>query len=186
MPAEEHELLERAARLDEAALAMIFDQYYDAIYRYIYIHVRHAMTAEDLAADVFKRLLEALERGEGPDRHLKAWLYRVARNLFVDESRRQRHRDHAELEDGMAAAGADVPAQAVLNTLQRDVLTALHALTPRQREVVSLRFIEGLTNEEVPRAMGLPVGAVKALQHRGLAALRRAMQGAEVPLEGIR
>jgi RNA polymerase sigma-70 factor (ECF subfamily) len=56
---------------------------------------------------------------------------------------------------------------------------ALHTLTPDQRDVLALKFASGLSNNEVARVMGKPVTAVKSLQHRGLAALRR-MLGSEV------
>lgn len=170
---DEKALLSRARALDEEALSILFDRYYEPLYRYIYHHVGHVQVAEDLAARVFHRLLEQLHAGRGPDRHLKAWLYRVARNLVIDESRRRKHRDHMRLDERLTDEEQDVPEQAQANILHRQARAALEKLTPRQRDVIILKYLEQYENEEIARLLGLSVGAVKALQHRGLAALRR-------------
>ena len=167
------DLLQRARRLDEEALAVIFDTFYEPLYRYIYHRTGHVSTAEDLAADVFTRLLEQFKRGRGPDRNLKAWLYRVARNLVVDEARRSSHRTHAQLDADPWDEEQNVEREAQRSILSTYAREALEKLTPNQRDVVILKYLEGLDNAEVSQTLGMSVGAVKALQHRGLAALRR-------------
>lgn len=165
-------LLERARALDEGALAEIFDEYYMPLYRYIYHHIGHVETAEDLTAEVFRRLLEQLHSGRGP-RRLKPWLYRVAHNLVIDESRRFIHRDHQPLDERLLANATDVEEEAQQAILAERAHHALSHLTPKQRSVIILKFVEGMDNTEVARILALPVSAVKALQHRALAALRR-------------
>jgi RNA polymerase sigma-70 factor (ECF subfamily) len=170
---DEKELLQRVLALDERALGMVFDDYHLPLYRYIMHHIGHVRTAEDLAAEVFKRLLEAIERGRGPSRYLRAWLYRVAHNLVVDELRRFQHRNHEQLDERMASSGESVPAKAETAIRSQEVRAALRKLTPRQRDVIILRYLEGYENGEVAQILGLSVGAVKSLRHRGLVALRR-------------
>ena len=170
---DEHDLLRRARKLDESALGATYDAYYQPLYRYIYHHVGHVATAEDLTAEVFSRFLGHIKTGRGPERHLKAWLYRVAHNLIVDESRRRAHRDHEPLYEGLAAAEQDVATQAQRAILHRQARAALTRLTPKQRAVIILKFLEGLDNIEIARILEMSVGAVKALQHRGLGAMRR-------------
>lgn len=170
---DERGLLRRAFSLDETALAEIFDTYYPLLYRYIYHHVRHQQTAEDLTAEVFSRMLAQLADGRGPGRHLKAWLYRVAHNLVVDESRRRVHRDHDPLDERAVAGEQDVEKQTQSAILQRQARSALEELTPKQRAVIILKFLEGYDNKEISRILEMSVGAVKALQHRGLASMRR-------------
>jgi RNA polymerase sigma-70 factor (ECF subfamily) len=162
--------------LEEAALGEIFDTYYPVLYRYIYHHVHHQQTAEDLTAEVFTRLLEQLANGRGPEQHLRAWLYRVAYNIVVDESRRRVYRDHELLDERTALAGEDVEEQVHASIFQDQARSALAALTAKQQAVIVLRFLEGCENREVSQIMGLTVGAVKALQHRGLAAMRRHLE----------
>lgn len=170
---DEYDLLERARQLDEQALAAIFDQYYQPLYRYICLQIGHVQTAEDLTAEVFSRLLEALHNGKGPRRHLRAWLFRVAHNLVVDEVRHGgRILDQAlseELTDGPGALEEQV--HTVI--LAREAHSALHQLTSKQRAVIILKYLVGMSNDEVAHSLSLPVTAVKSLQHRGLTSLRR-------------
>ncbi|MGD8905238.1 MAG: sigma-70 family RNA polymerase sigma factor [Anaerolineae bacterium] len=170
---EEQALLRGARELDEPALDEIFETYYPLLYRYIYQHVRHRTTAEDLAAEVFARMLAQLSKGRGPKRHLQAWLYRVAHNLVIDHTRRQVHRDHDPLNEGIVSTEHDVEMEVHSSILRQQATAALQRLTPMQRAVIILKYLEGYTNAEVAPMLELTVGAVKALQHRGLASMRR-------------
>jgi len=171
---DEKDLLRRIYTLDEEALAQVFDTYYAPIYRYVYHHLGSVQSAQDITGEVFRRLLEALRDGKGPRRHLQAWLYRVAHNLVVDERRRSRYRNHLPLDAARAVAGEiDPEEQAESRIACQRVRAALGRLTPDQRQVIILRFLEGLSIREVSRIVGKPPGAVKALQHRALSSLRR-------------
>jgi RNA polymerase sigma-70 factor (ECF subfamily) len=170
---DEKALLRRARSLDDSALGVVFDTYYPLLYRYIYHHVHHQAKAEDLTGEVFARLLTHLAEGRGPKRHLQAWLYRVAHNLVIDESRRRIHRDHQPLDDWSVPDERDVESQAHISLEWRQARAALEELSPKQRAVIILKFLEGYTNREISRILELSVGAVKSLQHRGLASMRR-------------
>ena len=171
--ADERDLLRKARKLEEATLGTIFDMYYQPLYRYIYHQVGHTETAEDLVTEVFKRFLEGLSKGRGPKRHLQAWLYQVARNLIADEFRRNAHHNHSQLDDHLADANEDIESQTQGAILGQHAKQALKHLTPKQRDVIILKFFEGLENAQIAQIMNLEVGSVKSLQHRGLAALRR-------------
>ncbi len=171
----ETSLLSRAHQLDESALAHIYDLHYPAIYRYLYRQLGDVDVARDLAAEVFHRLLAALHAGKGPKNHLVAWLYCTAHNALVDYYRRQRHRQHLTLEEQMIG-GMDEPAEMVEHRMLREQLRrALQQLSPDQQQVIALKFLEGLSNEQVALIVGKSVGAVKSLQHRALNALQRQM-----------
>ncbi len=181
---DENVLLQRARELDEAALGTIYDTYYPPLYRYIYHHIRHMQTAEDVTAEVFVRLLKSLEKGRGPKQYLQAWLYRVAYNLIVDHSRRAKHRDHAPLEEELMARDERVAAQVQQRIIKQQAYAALDELTAKQREVIILKFLEELSNREVARILQTTEGSVKSLQHRGLAALRRQLEKVGAVVEG--
>lgn len=169
----------QAWKFDRAALAGIYDEYYPLIYRYIYRRVGGVQTAEDLTAVVFQRFLEAIKTDAGPQHDPRAWLYRVAHNLVVDHYRRQQYRQHLPLEETLMITG-DNPEQTTSKALATEQLReALGHLTPEQQQVVSLKFLEGLSNAEVAAVMEKPVGAVKSLQHRGLVALQRLLSTSE-------
>ncbi|MCA9968740.1 MAG: hypothetical protein KC425_00920, partial [Anaerolineales bacterium] len=82
---------------DRQRLAVIYDTYHQPIYEYIYRRIGHVDTARELAADVFRALLEAVQQGRSPAISVRAWLYRTAHNLVVDEYRRQTHRQHLDV-----------------------------------------------------------------------------------------
>lgn len=172
-----HDRLRRARSFDRAALAAIYDDYHQPIYRYIYRQVGQVESARDLAADVFHRLLKAFQQGYGPDQQLQAWLYRTAHNVVIDHYRRQQHRQHLPLEVALLTTDNDPVSQAENHMAAEAVRAALQQLTPEQQQVITLKFLAELSNEETAAILNKPVGAVKSLQHRALAALRRQFSG---------
>ena len=165
-------LLQQARNFDRTALTAVYDHYHPLLYRYITRQVSNGETARELTAVVFERFLAALKNGNGPEDQLKAWLYRTAHNLVIDHYRRQAHRNHLPLADTLPSA-SDSPGQiAEQHMLGEQVITALQTLTPEQQKVITLKFFEGFSNAEVADLIHKPIGAVKALQHRGLARLQ--------------
>lgn len=166
-------LLEQALALDPNALGQLYDQYAPGIYRYLYRRVGDARLAEDLTGQCFLNMLEALQRGAGWQSSFSGWLYRIAHNLSVDYFRRHGNSALVELDERLLSA-ADSPDYVAERTLRmEDVREALQALTDEQVQVILLRFGEGLSNKEVAEMMDKTEGAIKALQHRALRALRR-------------
>ncbi len=185
MPKPETNWLIAARCLDEDALGAIYDAYSDELYRYAYRLIGEQQAAEDLVAETFYRFLRALHTGGGPREHLRAYLYRVAHNLAVDGHRRG-HGEVQELpEDGGTLQSEDDPSAEAEAAIQGEkARTALWRLTSEQRQVIVLKFFQGLSNEEISAAIEKPVGAVKALQHRGLNALRRILEFDRSDMEG--
>jgi RNA polymerase sigma-70 factor (ECF subfamily) len=180
---EERALLERARQLDPSAFGAIYDAYHDALYRYILNRVRHVQTAEDLTADVFSQLVRTIGDRRGPSEYLRAWLYRVARNLVIDEARRSRIRSTVELSPDLPARSTDLSAQAHRSILRQQAQAALDRLSARQREVLTLRYLEGLDVREVAEVLGTSERNVRALQERGLEAMRTLLVKAGVGIE---
>lgn len=173
--AREQTLVERARRMDPDAWDEIFCSHYEAIHRYVSHRLNDASAAEDVAADVFVEAVRGIGRYRYRGVALRAWLYRIARNLAADHHRRLARRPapiHVAVESE-ARAGNDV-ASAVAD--RDEVRTALEALTDEQQEVVVLRFFEGLSIAEVAEVTGRREGAVKALQHRALKRMKAAME----------
>jgi RNA polymerase sigma-70 factor (ECF subfamily) len=179
----ERDLLTGAKQYDLPALGAIYDRYSPGIYRYAMRLLGDDCLAEDCVAETFSRFLKALRLGQGPQDHLQAYLYRIAHNWITDSYRRQPP-PPLDLNDGLFAGDQFLPeTEADKRYEQQKVRLVLRSLTPDQRQVVSLRFLEGWENEEVAEALGKPVGAIKALQHRALNSLRRLLLHQEV--EGI-
>jgi RNA polymerase sigma-70 factor, ECF subfamily len=165
--------LERVQRFDEGALAEVYDRYSPAIYRYSARLLGNGDQAEECVAETFSRFLVALRNGRGPQEHLQAYLYRIAHNWITDTYRRQPP-PALPLDPELSAGSEQDPQHAAAERLdQQKIRAALQLLTPEQRQIITLRFLEDLPIEEVAQAVKKPAGAVKALQHRALAALRR-------------
>lgn len=182
MPHLEDDWLNGAQQLDEKKLAAIYDAFSPALFRYAYRLLGDVETAEDIVAETFFRFLRSLRAGGGPNEHLKAYLYRVAHNLIMDRFRRHPPIElNLDVENVyMSDANEDPVHKAETTQAQAKARQALWKLTPEQRQVIVLKFFEGLNNEEVSRILRKPVGAVKSLQHRALSALRRILVGEEV------
>lgn len=169
---DELSLLERARRLETQALIQIYDLYSDELYRYAVRLCGDPDLAEECVAETFVRLLEAFRSGRGPRQFLRAYLYRIAHNWLTDQFRASRRK--VSLEKASPLKVSDDPAlEAEERIRQQAVREALFQLTPDQRQVIILRYVEGWDLEEIARAVQKPVGAVKALQHRAIARLRR-------------
>ena len=172
-------MIKGARKLEMSALAEIYDTFSPGIYRYAARMLSDRSLAEDCVSETFDRFLRALHNGGGPNQHLQAYLYRIASNWITD-----RYRDGAidapptvvELQ----VDPSDDPEGATERALtKRRVREAMTRLSPDQRKVLDLKFIEGLNNRDVARAVGKTQGAVKSLQNRGLRALKRILLESE-------
>ena len=169
----EKTLLQRARKFEEQALAEVYDRFSPGIYRYAIRLIGEDDLAEECVAETFSRFLTTLKNGGGPDDYLQAYLYRVAHNWITDTFRRNPVPDLPLQIEQVRDAQEDLSDHVDVKIQQEQVRAALRLLTPEQREVLVLKFLEDLSNQEIARVINKPVGAVKSLQHRGLAALRR-------------
>lgn len=177
MPSPESEWLSGARRLDEHALAEIYDALSPALFRYAFRLLGDRQASEDVVGEAFQRLLLSLRSEGGPRHNLRAYLYRIAHNLAMDQRRREGRRGHDAALDGTALPADHDSARTAERRLAGErARRALWRLTADQRQVVMLKYFEGLSNEEAAVALNKPVGAVKALQHRALVALRRMLE----------
>jgi RNA polymerase sigma-70 factor (ECF subfamily) len=169
-------LVARAQGGDGGAFGELYERFAPEIRRYLLrqVHGRRE-TAEDLAEEVFVKALQRLGGYEARGLPFAAWLYRIARNHLIDHLRSTRGRAMASLDAApdLPAAGAERDLAGVLD--RRELAEALATLSAEQRRVVTLRFLDGLPTAETARVVGKTQDAVKKLQARGLAALRRAL-----------
>ncbi len=176
------DLVTRAQNSDMQALGALYDQHHEALFRYLWARVGDRQLAEDLTGEVFLRMLGALPRYRASAAPFRAWLYQIARNLLVDHYRKTKGRVVVALQQAEEIGDGRVDLSAVAEqhlTLER-VHQALAHLDEAQREVVTLRFLSGLSLQETAAVVEKTEAAVKALQHRGLAALRQKLAQSEV------
>jgi RNA polymerase sigma-70 factor, ECF subfamily len=172
---DERQLVQKARSGDADAFAMLYDAYVDRIYRYIYFRVSDDIVAEDLTSQVFLKAWESLDRYRVSRSPYLALLYTIARNLVIDYYRMKKETVTLDAIVQVRANGPD-PDEEVQNRFDMQaVRDALQFLTEEQQQVLSLRFIAGMSTEDIARLMDKREGAIRALQMRALQALTKYM-----------
>lgn len=161
-------LIERARKLDTHALSKLVENFYPNIYRYFFYRVEVKEDAEDLTSEVFVRLVGSIKKQR---RNFTAWIFSIARNLLIDYYRKKGRRREVPLDEATLDLKASLSVKSV-DLTEDDLKKILKVLTGEQQEVITLKFIEGYSNDEISRIMKKSVGAIKALQFRALATLR--------------
>ncbi len=171
---EEQILLDRIRDLDERTLGHLHDRYYPELFRFALYRIGDQQSAEDVASEVFVRLIDAVKVGRGPAQTVRGWLFGVASNL-VAEHFRKAPRESAELHDEMPASGSIV-GEVETRIRNAQLVRSMQALTREQQEVLSFRFALGYSLEETATAMGRNVNTIKQLQFRAVSALKRQLE----------
>jgi RNA polymerase sigma factor (sigma-70 family) len=158
-------------------IAALIEPHIPALRRYAWALLRDGEAADDLVQDCLERAV-ARWRSRRRDGDLKAWLFAIQHNLFIDGLRRKRRELLRVDEDlsGIAEPGIEQESRAAL----RDILACLDALPVEQRSVVLLVGVEDLSYEEAARVLAIPIGTVMSRLSRGREKLRRMLDGGGV------
>ncbi len=175
--ANERQLVLQAQAGNSEAFGQLYDAYMERIYRFVYFRVEDQQTAEDITSQVFLKAWSNLERFQFSRTPYLAWLYTIAHNAVIDHYRTRKvttalddvqlsQPDHSEV----------VETEIDLTVEMQSVKVALQTLTDDQQRVLTLKFIEGMSNNEIARQLGKREGAIRALQMRGLQALAKQLE----------
>lgn len=172
----ERQIVDLARAGDEQALSELYLTYFPRVYRYILARTGNSHDAEDLAEEVFMRVLEAIERFQWREAPFSAWLFRIAHNAVISQRRKETARGKSgPLSDSLPVDSAG-PDELVENRLAlNEVMAAAQKLPEAQRQVIAYRFGAGLSVAETAQAMGKGEGNVKVIQHKAIAKLREMM-----------
>lgn len=176
MPTGDHVLIEQA-KTDPEAFGVLYDRYVDRIYSYIFYRVGNHYDAEDLTARTFHRALDHIGSYKQKGAPFSAWLYRIAHNLMANWHRdRQRH-PMVSIEDAAGTVQNDNDPPSVAEALEETelLLETVRGLPAERQQLLTLKFVEGLSNVEIGRIMGRSEGAIKSLYFRTLISLREAL-----------
>ncbi len=205
-PQLERSLVDRARRGDQEALGLLYDAYLPRLYRYCLNRVGNETDAEDLAEEIFLKVLSAIDgfqwqpaaRADGPDARVDgrgdqeeripfgAWLFRIAHNHVVSFHRRAATRGPvSELSETLRDHQRGPEELTETKITVEEVFVAVRELPEAQREVILLRFASGLSIAETAEALGKNETNVKVLQHKGVQRLKRMLaDDANVPGTG--
>lgn len=168
------ELLARAREGEDEAVNELFDLCSPHIFKYILSRTGDVQLAEDLTGNVFLKVYEAIQRGDGWSWTFTSWLYAIAHNQVVDFHRRRKIVTFYSIDQEEMLpsphSDPDQPMQAYLDA--ETVRDALARLPDTQAQVISLRFLEGYAVKEVAALLGKTELSVRALQFRGMRELR--------------
>ena len=172
-------LVDKAANGNFNAFGDLYGIYLDRIYRYVYYHVKDRMMAEDITEEVFVKAWKAIKSCKGRGRTFSSWIYRIAHNHIIN-SQRNKHKSISMGMGSLVAVG-DRRQEVVNPADSYELSEILDELPLNQKQVVILKFIEGMSNSEIARIMNKSEVAVRILQMRGLSSLRqRITAGGEV------
>ena len=168
------DVIVRAALTEPAAFALLYERYYDRVYRYCRARTPTHEDSADLAQQVFVQAFHNLHRFRPRGNSFVAWLFRIAHNLAVDASRKRRRQTISwENVPDLVAQGSD-PEEAAVRTDQLDRLRGvINALPPEQQELIVLRFAVGLSVSEIAAVIGKSLSATQMRLSRTLHKIRR-------------
>jgi len=166
------------AQAEPKAFAAVYDHYYPRVYTYARYRVSETHAAEDLTAQIFERVLVRIGDYD-PDRApFAAWLFTIARNVVNDHLRAAQRHPMVSLEAQYHLVSSEpLPEEAAVHReANTELLAALEALSDREREIVALKFVGGLTNRRIADIVRLSEKHVSVILYRAVQRLRRQLQ----------
>lgn len=170
------QLIQRALNGDSNAFGDLYEKNLNAIYRYLFYRLGDGAECEDLAETVFIKAWQALETYNPQQAPFLTWLYGIAHNQLIDHLRAAK--PASALDDRLADTDSRNPEVQADRFLQVAQLTSVFTqLDDLDQQVLSLRFIAGLSHAETAAVLGRSIGSVRVLQHRALESLRTLFGG---------
>ena len=169
----DHCLLQSAAQGDKKSFGKLYERYLDEIYRYVFIRVGNQQSAEDITEETFIKTWESLSRiyrGDGKIDNLRAWLYRIAKNLVVDYYRKNKSENIVVLD---IAENLQSPEEIVIEQEESTwIVSALQKMKPDFQQIIILRLINDMSHKEIASIVGISEGHSRILLYRALKKLK--------------
>ena len=172
---DEENIVRRAKQHDQEAFSQLYEENFDKIYRYVALKIGDRIEAEDMTQQVFLKALQSISSFKWKGVPFSAWLFRIAHNQVVDYLRKKSKRPTTPLDESQARSDSNPQLMAEKSLDIEQLVLATKKLTKAQQEVISLRFAGELPIAQVAKIMGRSEGAIKALQHSAIVALRKVL-----------
>ncbi|OHB21516.1 MAG: hypothetical protein A2939_00310 [Parcubacteria group bacterium RIFCSPLOWO2_01_FULL_48_18] len=176
---DEKKAVQKAKKGNASSFGLLYDHYVSKIYRFVFVKVMSRQDAEDICQQVFLSAWQNIRAYEEVGFPFSSWLYRIARNAVIDFYRLRRPTVNIENIEPLLADYSDASFAIEQGLAVERILRAVARLTDEQREVVVMKFVEDLDNEEIARALEKNEGAVRVLQHRALENLKKFVADAD-------
>ena len=154
--------------------SLIYDQYIEKIYRFVYLKVNSQETAEDITSKVFLKGWESFQRQQEQIRNIRAFLYKIARNTITDHYRESGRTKivSADYSAQIIDFKVNLYEKAVLNADVEAMKLAIHNLKKDYQDVIIWHYLEDMPVLEISEILNKPVGTVRVMIHRGIKSLR--------------
>lgn len=177
-PLNEQDLIQRAKSGDVAAFEALVETHRQIASRVAFLVVGDQSEAEDVTQEAFVKAYHAMSRFRA-DASFRPWLLRIVRNEALNQRRRRGRQERLSLRlthDPVSGGAAPSPETTVLTAVERrTILEAVNALPDRYREVVTHRYLLGLSEAETASTLRIPAGTVKSRTARALHRLEGAL-----------
>ena len=162
------------AKYDVEAFVQLYDAYLPRVYRYFLFRVRERQVAEDLTSIVFERVLAKLNTYRAERGSFASWVFGIAQNAFINYHHRQRRERAISLEEVSDLASEEwMPERELLRRgRRRELDTCIASLSPREQEIIALKFGSGFTNRYIAELMGLSETNVGTILYRAVRKIR--------------
>lgn len=162
----------KSKRSEEDHQKLIFEQYYHRVYKTAYYIVKDEFLAQDLTHDTFIKAFQNMDDLQD-DSKVGAWLGTIATRTAIDYIRRQKNRNdiptenvYIDIELSKNQNGPSVEEAVERNLLKETIMKNIYELKPDYKEVIILKYVYELRDDEIAKQLGISVGAVKSRLHR--------------------
>ena len=190
-PHSEKEIVGKAQQGDALSISILYERYYDRIFRYVSFKTSSFVESEDITAEVFVKMIQSIQSFRWQGYQFSSWIFKIAHNLVVDYYRKKSRgtavplEEASSLHDESSLNPEDVEHVVDINLRMQSIQAGLRELTDLQKEVIRLRFVAGLSIAETASVVDKKENAVKALQHSGLKKLKKLLPANDLQkLEG--
>ena len=168
-----HDLLEKAKSGDQEAFSAVYKEYYSPIYKYFFSRTQKKELTEDLTQDVFLKAYGSLNSFKSTNKSPLAYFYTIARNLLIDYYRKKQPILMSDEKlVNIVSDDVDNPENhAKIKESESFIKKCLDKLTDEQKEIISLKFIDGLSNKEIAEVTEKKESAIRQMQVRALKSL---------------
>ncbi len=170
-------LVQQAIKRDQAAFTVLYERCVDRVYRHVYYKVSNHDETEDITQEAFVRAWKAIDRYKRTGAPFVSWIITIAGNIIIDHYRKQQKVEFtdeiekiSEKDLGNQILGPE--RQAEINFDNTIIKKAVLKLTGDKQRVILMHFIDGLSYEEIAKALNKNEGAIRVIQYRALSDLR--------------
>ncbi len=176
----EDALVRRAVQRDREAFASLYDRHVEHVYKHIYYKVPNKSDAEDITQEVFIRAWKYIDKYRYTGAPFVAWLFKIARNLIVDNYRARKKEVPLVEPEAFSQTGETNPEAITEASLNRShVRKAILKLKGEKQKVILMHFIDGFNYKEIAKLLNKSEGAIRVIQYRALNDLRHMLMRSE-------